>query len=150
MSRRYQFTQHYNMTDMSPASFELLHSGVLFSYRFMCRLSPSILWYHMVCVCYRPCDSNSVAATTQDLNLGDVCVADFARPGGSELWDKYHGSPGGLYCTLFNASRSPFPPVYPCIGWPDGALNPDPRWPRGTVPMKDAWIAKLNATNLLA
>ena len=95
----YEFTKEYNMADMSPASFELLH-------------------------------------------------ADFARTG-SELWDKYHGKSGGIYCTFFDDGRSPFPAVYPCIGWPDGRYNPNPLWPRGEVPMKDAWIAKLNATNLL-
>ena len=93
---------------------------------------------------------------TREYGLADLSVdsferlhAAFAQPG-SKLWDKYHGKAGGIYCTFYDVGRSPFPPLYPCTGWPDGAHNPDPRWPRGVVPMKDAWIAKLNATNLLA
>ena len=74
--------------------------------------------------------------------------AQFVRPNNT-LWHNYHGRAGGIYCTFWDASRAPFPALYPCTGWPDGAHNPDPRWPAGPVPMKDAWIAKLNATNLL-
>ena len=55
----------------------------------------------------------------------------------SALWAKYHGQSGGLYCTFYDGAKAPFASVYPCVGYPQG-------------PLKEQWIAKLNATNLLA
>ena len=93
---------------------------------------------------------------TKEYGMDDMTVgsferlhADFTRPG-SELWENYHGKAGGIYCTYYDVGHSPFAPIYPCIGWPDGMYNPDPTYPRGAVPIKDAWIAKLNVTILLA